>query len=69
MTNEIKKAIDNKITKLGFNGCLNFLIETQLNPNATLKLTETNYRRIIRSELVAEKWSDLNKLFLNWQVA
>ena len=66
MTNEIKKAIDNKITELGFIGCLNFLIETQLNPYVTLNLTETNYRRIIRSELAAENWSDLNELSLNW---
>ena len=66
MTHEIKKAIDNKITELGFNGCLNFLTATQLNPYATLKLTEANYRRIIRSELAAENWADLTDLFLNW---
>ncbi len=66
MTNEMKKAIDSKITELGFNGCLNFLAETQLNPDATLILNEANYRRIIRSELAAENWADLNELFLNW---
>ena len=69
MTTTIKTAIDNKINQLGFSGCLNFLAETQLNPCATLVLNNTNYRRVIRSELAAENWDDLTQLFLNWEVA
>ena len=69
MTTAVKTAIDSKITALGFAGCLNFLIETQLNPAATTALTEANYRRVIRGELAAENWNDLNDLFLNWTVA
>ena len=69
MNNTIKIAIDNKITELGFTGCLDFLIKTMLNPYASDKLNKDNYRRIIRSELAAENWDDLNELFLNWTVA
>lgn len=69
MTKEIKMAIDDKITVLGFYGCLDFLIKTQINVYATDNINENNYRSIIRSELAAENWTDLNELFLNWQLA
>lgn len=66
MTNSIKIAIDNKITELGYTGCKNFFIET--NIYATLGgLFEKDYRRAIRSELAAENWDDLTELFLNWK--
>lgn len=68
MTKEIKTAIDDKITTLGFYGCLDFLIKTQINVYATDNINENNYRSITRSELAAENWADLNELFLNWQL-
>lgn len=68
MTKEIKAAIDDKITTLGFYGCLDFLIKTQIDVYATANINENNYRRVIRSELAAENWDDLNELFLNWKL-
>ena len=68
MTNTIKTDIDNKITELGYAGCKNFFMET--NIYATLGgLFEKDYRRAVRSELAAENWDGLTQLFLDWKVA
>lgn len=65
MTIEIAKAIDNKITELGNEGCRKFLWWTNLNPAADWA-TCKNMHRAIRSELAAEDWDDLNELFLTF---
>ena len=67
MTIETKIAIDNKITELGFKGCLDFFIKTQLDPFVTAKLTSLNFRHITRSHLAGNDWDDLTELFLNWK--
>lgn len=68
MTAKMKTAIDNKITELGVTGCLNFLYETAINPAADWSRCR-NIRRAIRSELAAENWDELTRLFLNWKAA
>lgn len=67
MTNTIKTAIDNKITELGYYGCRDFFIQT--NIYATMgRFLEKDYRRAVRSLLAGENWDDLTQLFLDWKV-
>lgn len=68
MTLTARTAIDNKITELGKEGCINFLQETERYPDIDWNNCK-DIRRIIRGELAAEDWDEYTNLFLNWQIA